>query len=456
MSIKYILVSFIILLSCSLAKADDFVKIGYVKNSPNRYGYGAVSYMYNIGRYEITNKEYCDFLNCVASPNDTYNLYSPLMQQHFMGGIVRIKTPNGIIYRCKENYENRPVVCTTWMNAIRYINWLHYNAYNIQKGISIDKYIKTTEGDEYHGAYNTRNVPEKRNKGARYWLPNRSEWEKAAYYNGKEWLYGYAASSGNYYDSKSGWGGEYPHIAPVGRCEGPNGTYDQQGNAAEWVEDSRDDGWKLALGGSLIRPKNFAFLGETEGDAPNMAISTIGFRVCQALSLNIYSDSISDINIVTSGGTNKTSYKLLKMRTNKFDCFGTPYVRITDVNNIGDVVNQYKGSVSYEYYISRTELSNAEYCAFLNAVASHSDPFHLYHDNMGTGVCGGILRDKTKNGFRYTCKAGWAHRPIVYISYYDLARYANWMHYGCPEIGVSKLGTTEGDNKQGAYNIILR
>lgn len=38
-----------------------------------------------IGKYEVTNAQYCDFLNCVAQKADSNRLFSPLMQQHFFG-----------------------------------------------------------------------------------------------------------------------------------------------------------------------------------------------------------------------------------------------------------------------------------------------------------------------------------------------------------------------------------
>lgn len=40
---------------------------------------------------------------------------------------------------------------------------------------------------------------------------------------------------------------------------------------------------------------------------------------------------------------------------------------------------------------------------------------------------------------------------MTYIGFYELARYANWLHYGCPK-GEQKLGITEGDSESGAYN----
>jgi len=41
-------------------------------------GYGDVAFRYNIGKYEVTNAQYCEFLNAVARGFDVYSLYSGL------------------------------------------------------------------------------------------------------------------------------------------------------------------------------------------------------------------------------------------------------------------------------------------------------------------------------------------------------------------------------------------
>ena len=129
------------------------------------------------------------------------------------------------------------------------------------------------------------------------------------------------------------------------------------------------------------------------------------------------------------------------------------YVLCDIPGNVGDRLNQWKGRVNYEFYIGKYELSNAEYTRFLNAVARYSDPYGLYSPNMGNSVCGGIDRTIDKNDhFFYKTKTGWEKRPVCYIGFYDLARYANWLHYGCPNTGRAELGTTEGTSSQGAYD----
>lgn len=441
-----ITIFFIVSYFCIASYAADFVTIKASKNKPNSQGYGAVEYAYNIGIYEITNEEYCLFLNAVACKDDPYKLFNNLMQQHFMGGIIRSVAADGYRYICKKGYADRPIVCTTWMSVIRYINWLHYNAANIQNNVPVAQWVNETEGDDTNGAYDTRSIPERRNKEARYWLPNRSEWEKAAYYDGNKWHEHQSTPPGvNCASPSTGWAVPYPHIAEVGHTKGINGTYDQCGNAAEWVESSRDsDGWKYALGGSAIRPINYTYLGVVEGDVPTKAITTFGFRVCQT----------TDKNLLTkvAGLPANVQEKVLGGENHLTDKNGTQYVKIGDIGNPGDRVNHFHGSVYYEYAISRTELSNREYCLFLNAVASKSDPYRLYHEEMQNGVTGGITRSKTSKGFIYQCKPNWANRPVTYLAFYDLARYANWMHYDCPTKGVSELGTTEGNATQGAYN----
>ena len=50
------------------------------------------------------------------------------------------------------------------------------------------------------------------------------------------------------------------------------------------------------------------------------------------------------------------------------------------------------GSVSYSYYISKYEVTNAQYAEFLNAKAA-SDPLGLYNTSMGSNATfGGITR----------------------------------------------------------------
>lgn len=447
---KPINVLLVLLLANSLS-AQNYVKIGNPNNPPSSNGKGVVTYEYEIGATEVTNVQYCTFLNNVAA-SDPFNLYSKLMTQHPFGGIVREGNKGAYTYRVKTGYENKPIVCVTWNSAIRYINWLHYNASRIECG-KVD-YVPYTEGDTIHGAYNTTDFGTNRavqtcvarNKDAIYWLPNENEWLKAAYFdpNTNDWHEDLLPKGINCYNNKIGWMLPFPHIKNVGEGVLPSayGTYDQQGNAAEWVENAQGN-WRIALGGSLIRPKEFAAFNEKEGDVPDKPITSFGFRVCRKV-LPV------DRNIEASCSLN---HKNNVTKVNGIaDTNGGIYVLCNEIGNKGDAQNQYRGFVGYNFYIGRYELTNREYCSFLNAVAKFSDPYHLYNDNMSHSICGGIDRAEKNGHYIYKVKDNYERKPVTYIHYCDLVRYVNWLHYGCPNTGKSVLGTTEGSVNQGAYN----
>jgi formylglycine-generating enzyme required for sulfatase activity len=110
------------------------------------------------------------------------------------------------------------------------------------------------------------------------------------------------------------------------------------------------------------------------------------------------------------------------------------------------------GSVPYVYYISKYEITNAQYAEFLNAVAA-SDPNALYNPAMGWDVVpaiGGITRSGSEGSFEYAVKPGFESKPVTYTSFYDAARFANWLQNGQPT-GGQAAGTTE----TGAYDVAL-
>jgi formylglycine-generating enzyme len=57
-----------------------------------------------------------------------------------------------------------------------------------------------------------------------------------------------------------------------------------------------------------------------------------------------------------------------------------------------------------------------------------------------------IQRSGVSSNFIYSVAADWANRPINYVSFWDAARFANWLQNGQPT-GAQGPGTTEG----GAY-----
>lgn len=104
------------------------------------------------------------------------------------------------------------------------------------------------------------------------------------------------------------------------------------------------------------------------------------------------------------------------------------------------------GGVSYTYNVATTEVTNAQYAAFLNSVA-WDDPNNLYNVNMA-GAYGGITRSGPIGAFVYSTVSGRENNPVNFVSFWDSARFANWLHNGQP-MGSQDNSTTE----DGAYTL---
>lgn len=168
----------------------NFVSIQDSGNSPDTTGYGDVNYNYQIGTYEVTIDQYCEFLNAIAV-TDTYNLYPttlslPVQFQTYFAyvnfnilfGITRSGSPGSYSYSVNSNMGNKPVSYMSWFRAVRYCNWLHNNKPSGSQNSS------TTEDGAYtlNGAISGAELISK-NIGAKYYIPTENEWYKAAYYD---------------------------------------------------------------------------------------------------------------------------------------------------------------------------------------------------------------------------------------------------------------------------------
>lgn len=124
------------------------------------------------------------------------------------------------------------------------------------------------------------------------------------------------------------------------------------------------------------------------------------------------------------------------------------------------------GAVDYAYRIGTTEVTNAQYTAFLNAVATLGDPHGLYSADMGSQTHGGITRSGAGtfvDPYAYAVKTAttipsgpnigapypYDDKPVVYVSWGDAARFVNWLHNNQPTTGLQDAATTE----DGAYTL---
>jgi formylglycine-generating enzyme len=122
-----------------------------------------------------------------------------------------------------------------------------------------------------------------------------------------------------------------------------------------------------------------------------------------------------------------------------------PTLRIVNPGNAADPLTGF-GSVGYVYRIGSTEVTNAQYAAFLNAVAT-TDTYDLYSTSMA-GTFGGITRSGGPGSYSYATISGRANHPVNFVSFWDAVRFANWLHNGQPT-GAQDPSTTE----DGAYTL---
>lgn len=236
----------------------DIVPVGNTGNLPDTTGWGAVAYEYQIGKFEITNLQYADFLNSVAA-SDPLELYDLAMTDSNHGGIIRNGVSGSYSYSTKAGFANRPVSDVSWFDTVRFVNWLN----NGQSGAGSTEYGAYTLEGGTPTPSNAMDVV--RSPGAVWVLPTVDEWYKAAYYDPKLSLYfDYATSSNSVpatdpppglpntanYDHVTG---RFTDVGAFVNSPSPFGTFDQGGNAEEWNEDwsSKINFYRYARGGQF-------------------------------------------------------------------------------------------------------------------------------------------------------------------------------------------------------------
>ena len=283
----------------------EMVTVGDPWNPPDTSGYGTVRNVYYIGKYEVTNAEYSEFLNAVAAGADPNDLYDNKMGSGISGGILRTGAgteSDPWNYLPRIDYGHRPVNYVSWFDTLRFANWLH----NGQPTGSQD--ATTTEDGAYDislGAFAVRK------SGALYWLPSDKQWYKAAYYDPSKpglvgdfyWHYptqsnaaptgesppgaDLANGSANLYNN--GYADPVYTVTEVGRYNTKDslgnyvsdsyyGTFDQGGNVWEWTE--TECTWGRWIRGGAYNTSAESALAWYQSPRPETFDSVdIGFRI---------------------------------------------------------------------------------------------------------------------------------------------------------------------------------
>ena len=216
------------------------------------------------------------------------------------------------------------------------------------------------------------------------------------------------------YNNIAVWGGiAFGNPTKVGTNGGPSayGTYDQTGNVDEWNDlNGTPNSLRGSRGGHWSNVAYGISSAYRTTSTPYTVSSAIGFRLA-------------------SSSPNALSY--------------SSFVTVTDSGNSADT-NSY-GAVAYDYKIGTFLVTNTEYIEFLNAVAQ-TDTYGLYNTLMNYSR-GGIIRSASPP-YVYTTKPYLGNKPVLYASWFNCARYCNWLNNNKPT-GAQNSTTTEN----GAYNV---
>ena len=157
--------------------------------------------------------------------------------------------------------------------------------------------------------------------------------------------------------------------------------------------------------------------------------------VFKVLARNAVGISLSSANSAPATPVTANSLVLMSMVT-----VGNP-------GNDADTNTGY-GSFPFFYQIGAYDVTGSQYTAFLNAVGS-TDTYALYNTRMGTDTkVAQISRSGTAGTYTYAVMNSTGNRPITYVSWFDCARFSNWMSNGQPS-GAQNSMTTEN----GAYDV---
>ncbi|MDX2281332.1 MAG: formylglycine-generating enzyme family protein [Saprospiraceae bacterium] len=214
---------------------------------------------FSMGRTEVTNAQYCAFLNAMGNREDGGVTWIDL-EEEFQDEHCRIKQ-KGKKFEVEKGYEQHPVIYVSWYGAKAYCDWLSSKV-----------------------------------NGRKYRLPTEAEWEYAARGGNKPGGYKYAGSDDldavGWYSGNSG-----DKIHPVGQKKGNElGLMDMSGNLWEWCSDWFSDSYyadgpvdnpqgpvdgaaRVSRGGSWFNTPQFCRVSNRDYWRPGNRDNRLGFRV---------------------------------------------------------------------------------------------------------------------------------------------------------------------------------
>ncbi len=374
-----------------------------------------------MSKYEITNAEYCKFLNVMGNQTEGgagarwLNIYSYFCQ---------IKKVNGTFVP-KLGKDNYPVICVTWYGARAYCKW----------------------------------------KGGR--LPTEAEWEYAARGGKKSKGYKYAGSNkieevgwydGNSHNSENNLfrdRGTYP----VGQKK-PNelGLYDMSGNVYEWCDDKWHNDYNGApVDGSSWRGEGSKHVIRGGGWGDNPGRCRVAFRSSRRRILEYIINGC--VEEMKGGGSNDVGFRMVKSKIIPDDSIAckTSVIKDNIAKNISTIsINDSSiisdkmvfveggtfkmGSNNGEYdekpvhsvtvssfYMGKYEVTHKEFIDFLNDKGVNSDGSYNGREiiDMDDENCTFFYKDIFYFKGSYYVRS--ENYPVIEVTCYGAMEYCKWL-----------------------------
>ena len=257
----------------------DSAEVGGTNESPT---HDVTLSDFHMGTYEVTNSEYCAFLNAVGENRVEGGNQWVWIRQDIYCGLI----DNGDgSFSVKAGYENRPVVYVSWYGAVAFCNWL------------TEVTDELGSGEKCYGDFGNRGNVDISKKGFR--LPTEAEWEYGCrggtppantYFWGEDNIDDYC-----WYTTNAG--GNHHDVTTLN----PNlyGLYHMSGNVYEWCSDWYASDYydtvgpwnnptgpstgtaRVLRGGSWYDDANFCRSSFRLNYNPATRTYNIGFRLCR-------------------------------------------------------------------------------------------------------------------------------------------------------------------------------
>ena len=254
-------------------------------------------------------------------------------------------------------------------------------------------------------------------------------------------------------------------VSPTGTSLLPLTTNDVTTSLQAWANGAANDGWAMLPTGNdswgfssceganppvltvtymTPEPSTFALLGVG-------ALGLLGYVWRRRRAMMIVRFSLAAAVVVSAVSAQADVFSMPSGETS------LQFVTVGDPGNLPDTVvtvtygTMNYGSVPYVYKMGTYDVTTAQYCQFLNAVAKTADPYGLYNSNMATifptyyGANIGIRQGGSPGNYAYSV-LGNGNMPVFCVTWGDAARFCNWLCNGQPT-GTEGLATTES----GAY-----